>query len=106
MENQHSIDPSQQALTSMVIEVVDQLSAPRHWENDREIGEARLAEFGGTLMLLATQEPQTAARILMKDFDEKTIAQGVIHNLRSNGERIGPFRGRKIKKIIHLAFTK
>ncbi|HSW74465.1 MAG TPA: hypothetical protein VLG16_01200 [Candidatus Saccharimonadales bacterium] len=82
------------------METLDALPPPRKIEPDED-----MRRFGTILSLLGAkaEDPEIASKVLMGNLTEGDIARSAIRNLRLNGQRVGPFRARKIKKLIGFA---
>ncbi len=83
------------ALAYMVVDLVDHLPPPRHIERSEE-----MQSLGENLSLLAVDVPGFALRALAGNLSKDEVADAAIQALRLHGERVGPFRKRKIRKLI------
>ncbi len=83
------------ALAQMVIVAIDSMPPERLIDPSSEF-----QSFGEGLALLAVDDPEFALNALANGINRNRIAPAVIKSLRSNGQRVGPFRSRKIRKII------
>lgn len=91
-------------LAGIVIDLVDRAPAPRHMEVAPEI-----ASLAGSLALFSVEaagfDLSYAARCFSNDLTVGDVSGAAIAALREHGQRVGPFRRRKIQKIIGINYA-
>jgi hypothetical protein len=82
---------------------LDVLPAPRHMINDKFTGQVAQELHQWGKVLASTRVEANVTAFVLGEYSPDDITKGAVWHLRYHDQRVGPFRKRKIRKLIDIA---